>query len=143
MKRKFLLGIALIACIGYVACQGPSTGEKSTVGVENKIDQPDVMVYYFHGKQRCKTCVAVGNLAQETIMKNYGANPNVKFLEINTSEKSADSLVAKYQVAWNALIIAKGEDKIDITQAAFAHAVANPDTVSVIIKKEVDKRLQK
>ena len=98
-------------------------------------------VYYFHGKQRCKTCIAVGDVTEKTIKEVYANNPNVKFVEVKTDEKENAGLVEKYEVTWNALIIAKGEDSIEITKQAFANAVNNPEKLTDLIKTEVKKRL--
>jgi len=39
------------------------------------------------------------------------------------------------------LIIAKGDDFVDITEQAFATAVSNPESLTNLIKNEVNKRL--
>ena len=67
----------------------------------------------------------------------YGDNKNVLFLEVLTNEVGNKELVEKYGVTWNALIVAKGDDYIDMTQNAFA----NPEGVSELLKNEVDRRL--
>ncbi|MPN51984.1 hypothetical protein SDC9_199636 [bioreactor metagenome] len=54
-----------------------------------------------------------------------------------TNEAGSKELVEKYGVTWNALIVAKGDDYIDMTQNAFA----NPEGVSELLKNEVDRRL--
>jgi hypothetical protein len=58
-------------------------------------------------------------------------------MEVMTDEAGNKELVEKYGVTWNALIVAKGDDHIDMTQNAFA----NPEGVKELIKSEVDKRL--
>ena len=104
-------------------------------------DPSTVYVYYFHGKQRCKTCIAVGDVSEKAIKDMYANNPNVKFIEVKTDEEANAALVEKYEVTWNALIIAKGVDNIEITKQAFASALNNPENLTDLIKTEVDKRL--
>jgi hypothetical protein len=58
-------------------------------------------------------------------------------MEVLTDEEANKGLVEKYGVIWNALIVAKGDDYIDMTQNAFA----NPDGVKELLKNEVDRRL--
>jgi hypothetical protein len=121
---------------------------QSAKKAENKIaeitaDATVVNVFYFHGKQRCKTCVAVQNIAKETVEKLYADNEKVVFHEINTAEKANDALCEKYEISWNALIIAKGEDFIEITDQAFATALGNPQALENLIKEEISKRLAK
>lgn len=145
MKREILIG--LMAATLLTACgQGSSKKEnKETASTEVIVGQTTeasvVNVYYFHGKQRCKTCIAVGNVTEETIKGAYADNPNVKFIEIETDKKENGGLVEKYAITWNALIIAKGDDNVEVTKQAFANAVNSPEKLTELIKAEVDKRL--
>jgi len=100
-------------------------------------DPSTVYVYYFHGKQRCKTCIAVQNHAKEAIDQMYGGNQNVQFMEVLIEDAGYKELVEKYGVSWSTLIVAKGDDYIDITQNSFA----NPEGVKELLKAEVDRRL--
>lgn len=105
-------------------------------------DSSTVYLYYFHGKQRCKTCIAVGEVSKSTIINHYNDNPNVKFVEVLTDDKANTSLTQKYEVMWNALIITKGDNSINLTQQAFANAIDNPAKLIGLIQTEIDKRLQ-
>lgn len=138
------LVIVIFALVAITACNNSGNkktdGDVSSTAVLNE-DLSVVNVYYFHGKQRCKTCIAVGNVAQETIKKDFAGNKNIRFTEVNTSEKTNEKLVEKYQVTWNALIIVKGDDAVDITEEAFATANDNPETLANRIKDEVNSRL--
>ena len=135
MKKSLLIGIIALL---FIACGGNS---QKKVSDSAKADPDVVNVYYFHGKQRCKTCIAVGDVAQKTIADSYAGNKKVKFTEVNTSEKENEALVEKYQVTWNALIIAKSDNSVDITEQAFANAVNNPQVLESMLKDEVNKRL--
>jgi hypothetical protein len=132
-----LLLVAFIAACG----QNTRKGENNAANTFAVADPNVVYVYYFHGPQRCKTCVAVGDIAQKTIESVYADNSEVRFIEIDTGEASAKAWVEKYEVTWNALIIAKGEDYIEITRQAFATAVSNPQSLDNLIRDEVNKRL--
>lgn len=147
MKRVLFM---LLAAIALTACG--SGNEKKTDSVDDSSDSSanssevtsvasadpaTVYVYYFHGKQRCKTCIAVQDFAQEAVTQMYGNNKNVKFIEIPTDEAANKEIVEMYGVTWNALIVAKGDEHTDMTQNAFA----NPEGVKELIKDEVDRRL--
>lgn len=138
MKTIFLVisftVLAFTAC-GQNAKKNAQESEKSTAAARNDV----VNVYYFHGKQRCKTCIAVGKVAQQTV-KDL-ANPKVQFIEVQTDDKASAALVEKYHVTWNALIVARGGQSTDITKQAFANAVNNPQALTDLIKTEVDKKL--
>ena len=137
--------IALFALVTITACNNsggkktePAKAETTTVAA----DTSTVNVYYFHGKARCKTCIAVGDVSKETIEKAFTGNTNVRFTEINTSEKANEALVEKYEVTWNALIITKGDQSKDLTEQAFATAVGNPEKLTEDIKTTVNSLLE-
>ena len=142
MKKSILIGlfaILLVACGGNAQKNNGQATE--TQAKEQVADASVVNVYYFHGKQRCKTCIAVGDVTEKTIKELYADNPHVKFIEVKTDEEQNASLVEKYEVTWNALIIAKGDNSINITERAFASAVNSPEVLTGLIKEEVNNRL--
>ena len=144
MKQALFM---LLAAITFSAC-GSGNEKKTEASVEASVqttevtsvasaDPSTVYVYYFHGKQRCKTCIAVQKFAAEAVSQIYGDNQEVQFMEVMTDETNNKELVEKYGVTWNALIVAKGDDHIDMTQDAFA----NPEGVKELLKSEIDRRL--
>jgi Na+-transporting NADH:ubiquinone oxidoreductase subunit NqrC len=138
MKRTALL---LMLLAFFVSCghnQKNSLNDTVTITDDSSV----VNVYYFHGKKRCKTCVAVGDVAKETVNKYFAKNIDVRFIDINTGETGNDELIEKYEVTWNALIVSKGEEFVEITDQAFATAVKNPQSLENLIKEEVDKQLR-
>lgn len=144
MKQALLI---LLVVFTMTACGNKKTDAVDTTAVtspENTeivsvaaTDPSTVYVYYFHGKQRCKTCIAVQNHAKEAIDQMYGGNQNVQFMEVLIEDTGYKELVEKYGVSWSTLIVAKGDDYIDITQNSFA----NPEGVKELLKAEVDRRL--
>lgn len=133
--KNIVLALMLIAAV--TGCQSRGGGTTQTAAAD-----PDVVsVYYFHGKARCMTCVAVGDVAKKTVETAFAGNKKVRFVDLDNSEKANETLVKKYEVAWNALIIAKGDNSVEITQQAFATAVNNPQALENLIKDEVNKRL--
>jgi len=136
MKKVTLI---LMLAIAVTAC-GQNTQK---AGNSTQTTNADVVnVYYFHGKTRCATCVAVGDVAKKTVETAFADNKKVVFTEINVSDKANEALAEKYQVTWNALIIVKGDNAVDITEKAFATAVGNPQALENLIKDEVNKRLK-
>lgn len=144
MKQALLI---LLAVFTMTACGNKKSDAVETTvdtSLENKeivsvaaADPSSVYVYYFHGKQRCKTCIAVQNNSKEAIEQMYGDNQNVQFLEVLIEDAGYNELVEKYGVSWSTLIVAKGDDYVDITQSSFA----NPEGVKELLKNEVDSRL--
>lgn len=141
MKRiTKLLFVASMAMI-MISC-GDSTEKKSseTTKVENT-KSANVSVYYFHSKQRCKTCLAIQDIAEKTIAENYAENIQVKFLELDFTDKANEAIAAKYEVAGSSLIIISGEEYINLTDDAFANALRNPDVLKERIVSEINKLL--
>ena len=141
MKNVALILMFLVALAGCGQNNRKAANNAAQTTIE-AISPTDVVVFYFHGKARCKTCIAVQDVARETVKTAYTDNKKVRFVEIDTSEKGNEALIKKYDVTWNALVIAKGENSIEVTQQAFATAVNNPQTLEELIKDEVNKRLQ-
>lgn len=140
------VALTLLFLVAFTACkqstQKAKNNEAQTVAAISTADTSIVNVYYFHGKQRCQTCIAVGNIAKETVEKAFAGNNKVHFAEVNTSEEENRDLVEKYDVTWNALIIAKSEQSKDITEQAFATAIGSPEKLSneivTIVKSMVE-----
>lgn len=136
-----LLTLLLAACGGHTSPKSEQTAAKGPEAKAQMTDASVVNVYYFHGKLRCKTCMAVEKVAKETIEKAYAGNKNVRFVEVNTEDKANSALVEKYQITWNALIVEKGDNYIDLTKEGFANAVNTPDVLTKRIQEEVNLRL--
>ncbi len=92
-----------------------------------------VTVYYFHGKQRCPTCIAVQQLTEETIKSHFSQNTDLAYHEIDLSKKENEELAEKYQVCFSSLIVASGDSYKNITDLAFANALRNPDFLKELI----------
>ena len=142
MKKATLILMLIVILSGCKQnAQKAKNNETATSEQIAVSDTSMVNVYYFHGKQRCKTCIAVGNIAKETVEKEYADNDKVQFIEIDISDKANETLAEKYEISWNALIIAKGEDFVDITEQAFATAIDNPQSLQNLMKEEINKRI--
>ena len=61
--------LALIICCGLTACDNNGTKKSASTDVEQaqQLEQKDhVEVLYFHGKQRCATCMAIEKNAKRS-----------------------------------------------------------------------------
>ncbi len=141
MKRiALLLSIASAAMI-MESCGG-STEKKTTETAKVEVaETAKVMVYYFHSKQRCKTCLAIQDIAGQIIAENFADNSEVKFLELDFTEKANEAIAERFEVAGSSLIIVSGDENLNLTSVAFANAVRNPDALKEAIVNEVNKHL--
>jgi len=137
--KRVALSILFIAAI--TGCrQNDRTAEINIAEITG--DTTVVNVLYFRVKQRCETCNAVAGVTKKTIETEYAGNSKVRYIEIENSLKTNEALVEKYEVIWNALIIVKGDNVVDITQRAFLNAVNKPQILENLIKDEVDRRIK-
>jgi len=137
----WIVFLALLAsACGQKGNQAASVQNEEAVVIESG-HEAKVMVYYFHGKQRCKTCLAVQKVAEETIGSKFSDNPEVKFVEIDISDKANQALVDKYEIAWSSLVLATNESHQDITDQAFSLAIRNPEALTNLLTEETIKLL--
>lgn len=107
-----------------------------------------VEVMYFHGKQRCVTCVAIEKHTREVVEKDFAderRNGKVVFKVIDMSTAEGAKIAKDYRVTWSSLYVNSWKDgkekRNDMTQFAFKNARNNSDEfkkgVSVKIKELV------
>jgi hypothetical protein len=61
------LGLLLAACGGNARKESPVADAQEEVAVSDGVE-----VLYFHGKQRCATCIAIEKGTQEVMEKRFG-----------------------------------------------------------------------
>ena len=141
MKNQLIIMALAAMTFGFVGC-GSKTEQKTKETTTNQIvDAGQVTVYYFHSKQRCKTCLAIQDVAEATVKENFSGNEKVVFVEIDYSESVNEKLADKYEISMSSLIIAKAENHENLTDAAFANALRNPEVLKTTIKETINKYL--
>ncbi len=141
-KIKYLLLVMLMA-FPFVLCQAQA---KKTI---SKSTNHVVEVLYFHGPQRCKTCVALEKATKEVLNSKFASQMKtgkVKYREIDLSTKDGEKLGDKYEVAWSSLIIVckqgKKEKVADLTDDGFKYAVNNKAKIQSIIQNKINEFLK-
>ena len=93
-----------------------------------------VEVMYFHGKQRCVTCMAIEKYAKEVVEKDFAnekKNGKVVFKVVDISTPEGAKIAKDYRVTWSSLFVngwKKGKEKRnDMTQFAFNNARKHTD----------------
>ena len=134
MKKAiiYLISLLLIAsCTGNKKAESFSEkqNEEAQQANQKAIDEKvgTVELLYFHGKQRCLTCMAIEKYSTETIAKEFQEQVDsgtiiYKIIDIDKEEALAD----KYKVASSSLILishtSQGEKVSNLTQFAFSCA---------------------
>ena len=141
--KKGLLMIAL--CFGIVACGNGNVKNESEEA--QKVKRNVVEVLYFHGKQRCATCVAIEKNAKELLESTFADKLKsgklvFKSVDIIENEELAD----KYEVSWSSLIIVEydkngKEEATNLTEFAFGNARTNPDNFKKGVAEQINKML--
>lgn len=127
----------------FTSCAGTDNTDKAVTNENNEI----VGVYYFHGKNRCKTCVAVGVVSQNTLKKYFPGNKDVVFHEIDVEADSNKLIVEEFQVTGSALGMKFHQNnsvyREDLTELAFLNALTRPDSLENVLKTRIESILEK
>lgn len=134
MKKAiiYLISLLLIAsCTGnkkaesFCEKQNEEAQQANQKAIDEKVGTVELL--YFHGKQRCLTCMAIEKYSTETIAKEFQEQVDsgriiYKIIDIDKEEALAD----KYKVASSSLILithtCQGEKVTNLTQFAFSCA---------------------
>lgn len=145
MKRiLFLLGLwlAFISCNMNAKDDSAKADEKETV-------KDHVEVLYFHGKQRCATCIAIENNAKAALQENFGEqmkSGDVEFKVIDISKDENEKIAEKYEVTWSSLFVVKykegKETSENMTEFAFGNARKSPEVFKAGVVRVVNEMLK-
>ena len=140
--RKVL--VILTLCMGMVACSG---GKTRNVAKNQQTKKDAVEVLYFHGAQRCATCMAIEKNTKELVETAY-AEPlksgKLVFRSVDITKEEA--LAERYEVSWSSLIIVDydksgKESSTNLTEFAFGNARTAPDKFKAELSKQISEML--
>ena len=125
--KKLLMIFALM--IGLMSC---GSGENTASAKSTQKDRVEVI--YFHGKQRCATCMAIEKNTREVINSLFAKelkNGKVVFKIVDISTPEGEKIADRYEVTWSSLFVNKWkggkEIRNNMTEFAFGNARKNPD----------------
>ncbi len=139
MKRLVLLAITAFVLSACGNNQASKKGDVETVSKDGIVE-----ILFFHGKQRCASCVAMERFTQEVINEQFADKLNdstlvFRYVDIIDDEETAN----KYEVVWASLMLVDykdgKEDVVDLTDFAYDNARTAPD----VFKKEVATQIAK
>ena len=103
-----------------------------------------VEVMYFHGKQRCMTCMAIEKNAREVVEKDFAnekKSGKVVFKVVDISTPEGAKIAKDYRVSYSSLFLnsRRGgkQSRTDITRFAFKNARKHTD----VFKKEIADKI--
>jgi hypothetical protein len=140
MRRLILLSFVVITLAG-LSCSAQATKKSAPADLANG----DIDVYYFHNTIRCVTCKTVEAEARKNIELLYGdqvKTGKINFTALNIEEATGKSVGDKLGINSQALLIVKGDQKINITNEGFLYAVSKPDKFKEVIKSKIDPLLK-
>ena len=146
----------LSVCLALVSCgmQGRSekeiqTSDKAVVENSEITAKDHVEVLYFHGKQRCATCIAIENNTLAVMKENLAEQVKkgeVVFKVIDISKKENEKIAEKYEVTWSSLFVVRyknGQEIAEnITQFAFGNARKSPEVFKEGLVKTINDMLK-
>ncbi len=139
--KYVLMAVLLVLPFTFGHAQTKKVGKKSVT--------PVVEVLYFHGPQRCKTCVALQKAAKELVEAKFAKelkSGRVKFREIDLSSKEGEKLGDKYEIAWSSLVVVRKQGKkekvADLTDDGFRYAVNNKAKIQSILQRKITEFLK-
>jgi len=138
---KLLLAIAMLVPFLSVNAQ-PSKKEINT----SSTSSDKIEAYYFHFTARCTTCKTIEAKAKEnleTLYPNQVKQGLITFQSLNLEEAPNKTLADKLGVSGQALLLVKGDQKINLTNEGFLYAVAKPEKFKEIINEKVEGLLIK
>lgn len=146
MKQKMLkIMIFVAAMMSVVACGARSESKQ----ISTDANEQRVEVIYFHGKQRCLTCMAIEKLAREVVETQFAsalASGELVFKVVDISTKEGERIADKYEVTWSSIFINKVDGKREkvnnLTDFAFSNARSNPDKFKQGIADKINELIK-
>ncbi|MFA5444722.1 MAG: nitrophenyl compound nitroreductase subunit ArsF family protein [Bacteroidales bacterium] len=108
----------------------------SAIGSEKENVDTEIKAYYFHNARRCVTCKAVEDVAYNALKELSGGK--IMLQSVNLDDKTNKDLIKQIGAKGQALLILKGDKKIDLTTEGFLNARSNPEKFIQKIKETLD-----
>lgn len=135
----------LTLMIGLISCNGD---DATTANAAEPV-KDHVEVIYFHGKQRCATCMAIEKEAKAVVEQQFAndvKNGKVVFRTIDISDPKNESLANKYEVSWSSLYLTTfkngKETRQNLTEFGFGNARSKPDVFKRGLAEKINAALK-
>lgn len=134
--KSFITALFIVlpcfSCSAQPASRNVKTAEKNSDRIE---------AYYFHFTARCTTCKTIEAKAKEDLEVLYPErvkNGLITFQSLNMDEADNKLIAQKLGVSGQALLLVKGDQKINLTNEGFMYAVVKPEKFKEVINEKVE-----
>ncbi len=139
--------LVLITLIALVCFSGTAFAQKGRVVAAQA--KTTVEVLYFHGKQRCPTCIAIGDNSKSVVNTDFAQQQKsgqVKFKEVDISTPEGEKIADRYHVTWSSLYVNQWkngkEKRNDMTRFGFENARSNTAAFRSGLKNKINQLLK-
>lgn len=142
-KITIMLLATLLSTTTISACTGNNTPESKKETVAKQ--EGAVEIIYFHGKQRCKTCIAIEKETKALVegeLAELVKKGKVKFRIVDFSTDEGKKIASKYRVTFSSLFVVTPKGAEDLTRFAFANARSNAEGFRKELKDKVVKTIK-
>jgi hypothetical protein len=136
---SFVFVIGLLSSNAQCCAKATPSCETGKTTMVQAQSNTDVKAYYFHATRRCATCEAVESVTKDALKEYYG--DKVVFTSINNEKEKDNSLIEKYKISGQTLLIIKGDKVVNLTNDAFMNARTKPDKLKAKIKATIDSMI--
>ena len=130
--RTTIKTTSLILILSFLICLNLSAQQAYQVDGEN---EAKVVMYYFHFNARCATCRAIESKAQLNVKELFGND--VSFTACNLDKPEGESKGKELGINSQALLVVKGDKKINLIKEGFMYARTNPEKFKQIIEEKI------
>ena len=134
MKKTFLLALMCLFALAVTA----------QAQVKERVE-----VLYFHGKQRCATCMAIEKYAREVVSQDFAdeqKSGKVVFKVVDISTTEGMKLAKSYRVTWSSLFINSWKDgkeqRGNVTVFSFKNARNNTEEFKKGVRDKIKEGLK-
>ena len=135
MKAKAILAVGLlpILCFSYAVAGESNHNEKPISDDAKAVASPDstvmpgdssvaekenstgkIVIYYFHGNRRCKSCKKIEAYTREAIETSFGTeleNGTMEWLPVNTEQDDNEHFIEDYKLYTKSVIVSRIENE--------------------------------
>lgn len=143
-KNVIIIMVAIFSTATISACARNNSPETNLETVVTEECSP-VEIIYFHGKQRCMTCMAIEKETKALVegeLANLVRDGDVSFRVVDFSTEDGKKIAAKYKVTFSSLFVVSSNGTEDLTRFAFANARSNAEGFRKELKDKVVKAIK-